>query len=99
MKRLLLTSGIFLALCQTVGAADEKQSDPPAVKNTASFRGIEMKALNANKGVTDCLAEEPCRDAKTVQRTKMALALLYLGIRNNCGQQTCKLHVTTVKQE
>ncbi len=74
-----------------------------AISGTASAEDIKTEELTINQTgsspegarahVASCNDQEPCAPAPENARARAAMALLFLGIKNNCGQRPCAIRL------
>lgn len=84
---------IYLAVICVVGA----------VSGTASAEDYEQEKLTTSRiapipgsaelQVASCNDMEPCASTSENARARAAMALLFLGIKNNCGQRPCAIRL------
>ena len=96
MRRILIATCVSLAV--SVPALAQEAPDRPQADVRADIQVAAKPLVRSVEDGRACIGREPCATPNSAERTRMALALMFLGIKSNCGQQNCGLRVATIRQ-
>ena len=82
----------------SVPALAQEGPDRPQTTVQTDIQVAAKPLVRSVEDGRDCIGRDPCATPNSAERTRMALALMFLGIKSNCGQQNCGLRVATVRQ-
>ena len=96
MRRILIATCVSLAM--SVPALAQEAPDRPQTTVQTDIQVAAKPLVRSVQDGRDCIGRDPCATPNSAERTRMALALMFLGIKSNCGQQNCGLRVATIRQ-
>ena len=96
MRRILIATCVSLAM--SVPALAQEAPDRPQTTVQTDIQAAAKPLVRSVQDGRDCIGRDPCATPNSAERTRMALALMFLGIKSNCGQQNCGLRVATIRQ-
>lgn len=85
----------------SVPALAQEAPDRPRTTVQTDIQVAAKPLVRSVQDGRDCVGRDPCatpNSPNSAERTRMALALMFLGIKSNCGQQNCGLRVATIRQ-
>ena len=82
----------------SVPALAQEAPDRPQTTVQTDIQVAAKPLVRSVQDGRDCVGQDPCATPNSAERTRMALALMFLGIKSNCGQQNCGLRVATIRQ-
>lgn len=83
----------YLAAICVVGAISGTASAEEPKKEKFTTSQVASGADGAVAKVASCDTAEPCASSGKNSRARAAMALLFLGIKNNCGQRPCAIRL------
>ena len=96
MRRIFIATCVSLAM--SVPALAQEAPDRPRTTVQTDIQAAAKPLVRSVEDGRDCVGRDPCATPNSAERTRMALALMFLGIKSNCGQQNCGLRVATIRQ-